>query len=102
MVEKAKADVMLISQAIEMYRLDTLAYPTMEQGLDALVRAPDELAQPDRYRKDAYIRRLPSDPWGVPYQYVFPGERGPFDIYSLGANRKLGGEGLDGDIGNWN
>lgn len=101
MVEKAKADVALLEQAVEMYRLDNLAYPTVEQGLDALTKAPAELASPERYRKDGYVRRLPEDPWGSPYQYVQPGENGPFDIYSLGANRRLGGEGLDADIGNW-
>jgi general secretion pathway protein G len=92
MVEKAKADVALLEQAVEMYRLD---------NLDALVKAPADLAEPERYRKDGYVRRLPEDPWGSPYQYVQPGEHGPFDIYSLGANRRLGGEGLDADIGNW-
>lgn len=101
MSEKAKADVMLLTQAVEMYRLDNLSYPTTEQGLAALSDVPEGLAQPERYRKDAYVRRLPKDPWGTEYQYVAPGERGPFDIYSLGANRKLGGEGLDADIGNW-
>ncbi len=102
MTEKAKADVMLLTQAVEMYRLDNLTYPTTEQGLTALAKAPEDLTQPERYRKDAYVRSLPKDPWGTEYQYVAPGERGPFDIYSLGANRQLGGEGLDADIGNWN
>jgi general secretion pathway protein G len=102
MVEKAKADVALLTQAVEMFRLDNLSYPTMEQGLDALSKPPTGLAQPERYRKDGYIRLLPKDPWGTAYQYVAPGEHGPFDVYSLGANRKLGGEGLDADIGNWN
>ena len=101
MTEKAKADVVLLEQAVEMYRLDNLAYPTVEQGLDALVKAPDGLVQPERYRKDGYVRRLPADPWGTAYQYVQPGEHGPFDVYSLGANRRLGGAGLDADIGNW-
>lgn len=101
MAEKARADVMLLTQAIEMYRLDNLSYPSTDQGLQALVKAPDDLAQSERYRKEAYVRTLPKDPWGSEYQYVQPGEQGPFDIYSLGANRKLGGEGLDADIGNW-
>lgn len=101
MGEKAKADVMLLTQAVEMYRLDNLAYPSTEQGLQALVKLPEDIAQPDRYRKEAYVRTLPKDPWGTEYQYVQPGEQGAFDIYSLGANRKLGGEGLDADIGNW-
>ena len=101
MVEKAKADVALLEQAVEMYRLDNLAYPSIEQGLEALVTAPAELASPERYRKDGYVRRLPTDPWGSPYQYVQPGEHGTFDIYSLGANKRLGGDGLDADVGNW-
>ena len=101
MVEKAKADVALLEQAVEMYRLDNLSYPTIEQGLEALVTAPAELASPERYRKDGYVRRLPTDPWGSPYQYVQPGEHGTFDIYSLGANKRLGGDGLDADVGNW-
>lgn len=101
MVEKAKADVVLLEQAVEMYRLDNLAYPSIEQGLEALVKAPEGLNQPERYRKDGYVRRLPTDPWGQAYQYVQPGEHGAFDIYSMGANGRLGGTGLDEDIGNW-
>lgn len=101
MVEKAKADVVLLEQAVEMYRLDNLTYPSVEHGLEALVKPPEGLAQPERYRKDGYVRRLPLDPWGTAYQYMQPGEHGPFDIYSLGANRRLGGTELDADIGNW-
>jgi general secretion pathway protein G len=101
MVEKVRADVALIEQAVEMYRLDNLAYPTTEQGLDALLKKPDGLARPERYRPDGYIKRLPDDPWGKPYQYLQPGEHGPFDVYSMGANGRIGGEGLDADIGNW-
>ena len=101
MVEKARADIHLLEQAIEMYRLDNNAYPTLDQGLDALVTIPEGLKRPDRYRKDGYIRRLPLDPWGNAYQYVFPGEHGTFDIASLGADGRLGGEDLDTDVTNW-
>lgn len=102
MVEKVRADVALIEQAIEMYRLDNLSYPTTDQGLEALIKRPGGLARPERYRADGYVKRLPADPWGNPYQYVIPGERSAFDVYSLGANGRIGGEGLDADIGNWN
>ncbi|MDX2143250.1 MAG: type II secretion system major pseudopilin GspG [Rhodospirillaceae bacterium] len=101
MVEKVRADVALIEQAVEMYRLDNLAYPTTEQGLEALIEPPEGLGRPERYRTGGYIKRLPADPWGNAYQYVQPGERGTFDIYSLGANGRIGGEALDADIGNW-
>lgn len=101
MVEKAKADIALLEQALEMYRLDNLGYPSVDDGLDALLTPPSGLTQPERYRPGGYIRRLPQDPWGNDYQYVFPGEKGTFDIYSLGADGRLGGEELDTDIGNW-
>ena len=102
MVEKARADVSVLEQAVETYRLENLVYPRTEQGLDALLRAPAGLARPERYRKGGYVRRLPTDPWGNPYQYRQPGEHGAFDIYSFGADGVTGGEEDNTDIGNWN
>jgi len=102
MVEKARADVSTLEQAVETYRLENLVYPRTDQGLDALLRAPAGLARPERYRDGGYIRRLPADPWGNPYQYRQPGERGAFDIFSFGADGAAGGEGDNADIGNWN
>ena len=102
MVEKARADVSVLEQAVETYRLENLVYPRTEHGLDALLRAPAGLARPERYRRGGYIRRLPTDPWGNPYQYRQPGEHGAFDIYSFGADGAAGGEEDNTDIGNWN
>lgn len=103
MVEKARADIATLEQAVETYRLDNLVYPQTGQGLDALLRAPAGLARPERYRRDGYIRRLPADPWGNPYQYRQPGSRGgAFDVYSFGADGAEGGEADAADIGNWN
>jgi len=101
MTEKARADVALIEQALEMYRLDNLTYPSTEQGLAALKTPPTGLARPERYRRDGYIKRLPDDPWGRPYRYAYPGKHGPVDIYSLGADGQEGGENDNADIGNW-
>ena len=101
MKEKARADISVLEQSIEGYRLDNFAFPTNEQGLQALVNPPAGMTRPDRYRDGGYIRRLPQDPWGNPYQYAVPGEKGRFDIYSFGADGRKGGEGDDADIGNW-
>ena len=101
MAEKARADVSLLEQAIETYRLDNLTYPRAEQGLQALLQAPPGLARPERYRKGGYIRRLPADPWGNPYQYRIPGQSGAFDVYSFGADGTPGGDADNADIGNW-
>lgn len=100
MKEKARADITTLEQAVESYRLDTFAFPRGEAGLNALVTAPTGVAA-SRYREGGYIKRLPNDPWGHPYQYRYPGKHGPFDIYSLGADGQEGGEGDDADIGNW-
>lgn len=101
MKEKARADISVLEQSIEGYRLDNFTFPTNEQGLQALVSPPAGMTRPDRYREGGYIRRLPQDPWGNPYQYAVPGEKGRFDIYSFGADGRKGGEGDDADIGNW-
>jgi general secretion pathway protein G len=101
MVEKARADIAVLEQAVETYRIETLAFPRTEDGLQALIRAPASLARPERYRPGGYIRRLPDDPWGNAYRYAYPGRRGAYDIYSLGADGREGGEGNEADIGNW-
>ncbi|WP_332654218.1 type II secretion system major pseudopilin GspG [Brevundimonas sp.] len=99
MVGKAKADISVLEQAIETYRLDNLTFP---DDLQALVAAPAGLAQPERYREGGYVRRLPEDPWGNPYQYRRPSTHGgQFDVFSLGADGREGGEGNDADLGNW-
>ena len=102
MVGKAQADISVLEQAIETYRLDNLSFPTDQQGLQALVSLPAGLAQPERYRQGGYVRRLPEDPWGNPYQYRRESARGgQFDVWSFGADGKEGGDGNDADLGNW-
>jgi len=100
-IQKARADIRTLETGVEMYRADLMVYPTTEQGLEALVEPPDGLARAERYRQGGYVRRLETDPWGNPYQYVYPGENGVFDLYSLGADGQVGGEGVNADIGNW-
>lgn len=102
MIGKARADIAVLEQAVETYRLDNLAFPDEAAGLQALVTAPPGLARPERYRQGGYVRRLPEDPWGNPYHYRRPGGDGrAFDIWSSGADGREGGEGDDADIGNW-
>jgi general secretion pathway protein G len=100
MVDKAKADIATLELAVDTFKMDNFTYPRTEEGLTALVSAPAS-ARAERYREGGYIRRLPDDPWGNPYQYAYPGRTRAFDVYSLGADNAPGGEGLDTDIGNW-
>ncbi|AIN60025.1 type II secretion system major pseudopilin GspG [Pseudomonas soli] len=101
MKQKVMADLATLEQALDMYRLDNLRFPSTEQGLAALAKKPAQEPLPRSWRSDGYIRRLPEDPWGTPYQYRMPGEHGRVDVYSLGADGMPGGEGLDADLGNW-
>ena len=97
-VEKAKADISTIEQALEQYRLDNLSYPAQTDGLQALISPPASLAQPQRYRRGGYIKKLPDDPWGRAYSYAVPGRQGAFVISSLGADGQPGGESENADI----
>jgi general secretion pathway protein G len=83
----ARQDVASLAQAVKLYKLDNKQYPASDQGLNALL--------------GRYLDRLPQDPWGKPYQYLFPGVRGEFDIWSFGADGAPGGEGGNADIGSW-
>ena len=100
-VVKAQQDIRQIESALQMYKLDNFYYPSTAQGLQALVAKPSG-DPPARNWRSPYLPRLPKDPWGGDYQYASPGTKGEIDIMSLGADQKLGGEGVDSDIGNWN
>ena len=86
---------------MKFYRLDNFAYPSTEQGIDALANKP---ADPNvkNWKSGGYIPRVPKDPWGNEYLYLNPGTNGEIDIYTLGRDGQPGGEGIDADIGNWN
>ena len=87
-VTKARADISTIEQALQLYRIQNLRYPTADEGLQALVAGNQ-------------IPRLPNDPWNNPYVYAVPGADGqPFRIASLGADGREGGEDENADITN--
>ena len=102
-VTVGNADIKAISSALEMYRLDNGFYPSQDQGLEALVKEPTGNPEPRNWNPDAYLPKLSADPWGNPYQYERPGTRNTtsYDLYSLGADGRIGGEALNADIGNW-
>lgn len=97
----ARQDIGTVVQALKLYRLDNMRYPTTEQGLQALVSKPAIAPLPTNWKGSGYLERLPQDPWGNPYVYLQPGRNGEIDVYSLGADGQPGGEGNDADIGNW-
>lgn len=100
-VAKVKSDVRALQTALDLYRLDNGAYPTTEQGLEALIKKPTSDPIPASWRTGGYIQRLSDDPWGRPYHYLNPGEHLEIDIFSYGAEGKPGGQGINAEIGNW-
>lgn len=95
-VTSTRASLAAVANALEMYKLDNYRYPTSEEGLDALVRrAPDARVFPD----GGYLKKTPKDAWENPLQYVVPGSGGrSFDLYSLGADNREGGDKYNADI----
>lgn len=102
-VTAAAADVSMLSQSLELYRLDNHSYPTTDQGLTALIQKPTSTPAAKNWNPQGYVsgKSLPKDPWGNDYQYLSPGADAAYDVYSLGADGKQGGEGYNADIGNW-
>ncbi|MDR5651958.1 type II secretion system major pseudopilin GspG [Ruixingdingia sedimenti] len=100
-VARARSDIAVLESALQLYRLDNLGYPTTEQGLRALVEKPTRPPLPPNWAGAGYVQSLPKDPWGADYQYLYPGLRGEFDVFSYGADGKPGGEGVNRDIGSW-
>ena len=98
-VVAARQDIAQVMQALKLYRLDNSRYPTTEQGLQALVVRPTAGPVPANWK--SYLDKVPSDPWGRPYQYLNPGVRGEIDVFSLGADGQAGGTGVEADIGSW-
>lgn len=97
----ARQDIGAIVQALKLYKLDNMRYPSTEQGLQALVKKPGVAPIPPNWKGNGYLEKLPKDPWGNAYQYLQPGLHGDVDVMSLGADGAAGGEGSDADMGSW-
>jgi general secretion pathway protein G len=96
-IAKAKSDIQSLETALTEYRLDNATYPTSDEGLDALVKQPNDPSVTNWH--GPYVQQLSKDPWGRPYEYAYPGTHGlPYDLFTLGPDGQPG----DKEIGNWN
>ena len=94
-ISTAATQIKLIDDALQQYKLDVGTYPSDLQGL------MENIDQSEKWDGPYIKPRVPLDPWGGEYQYIFPGEHGEFDIYSFGADGQEGGEGEYADQTNW-
>lgn len=96
--DAARLQINQIESALDLYRLDAGRYPTTAEGLEALVAPPSGAARwngPYLRKREALV-----DPWGVPFAYAAPGQAGPYQITSLGADRAEGGSDDAADLSN--
>ena len=102
-VSTAKIQIESLISALKMYKLDNGAYPTTEQGLEALVVAPQSGDSGKHWRKGGYLEKgaVPKDPWGHDYVYMCPGAHDDFDILSYGADGVTGGDDYNKDLNSW-
>ena len=87
MQQDAQAQIELLGQALDLYRLEKHKYPSTDEGLKAIA---------------SYLKKeVPKDPWGSTYVYISPGEHGDYDLISYGADNVEGGEDNNKDIVSW-
>jgi general secretion pathway protein G len=95
----AKIQIESLASALDLYFLDTGRYPSSSEGLNALMQRPASVSG----WNGPYLRgnAVPNDPWGRPYAYQSPGQHGPYDIISYGADGQQGGTGAAADVASW-
>ncbi|MEJ2692147.1 MAG: type II secretion system major pseudopilin GspG [Candidatus Thiodiazotropha sp.] len=97
--DTAQLQISELGAGLDLYHLEVGHYPSSSEGLQALVEAPPSVSN----WHGPYLKKstLPKDPWGNDYNYRYPGDKGPYDLYSYGADNAEGGEGDNRDIVSW-
>lgn len=102
-VTAAKSQIEIFALALNAYRLDNDVLPASALGLESLRTVPVGADAPANWRGPYVSKVITPDPWGRKYVYISPGRVNPgsFDLYSLGRDGEIGGEGEDADITSW-
>ncbi|MCG8693583.1 MAG: type II secretion system major pseudopilin GspG [Minwuiales bacterium] len=97
--DAAGVQITQLGTVLDLYRLEVGRYPSEDEGLNALHERPANAEKWD----GPYVKKAESliDPWGRPYRYRIPGQNGEYDLYTLGADGREGGDGENQDVTNW-
>ena len=95
-VSQAKILLSQVSNSLEMFYRDCSFYPTTDEGLDALL---DPVSRCPSWGPEPYLTKgFPKDPWGNGLVYEYDESSGLYEIFSLGSDKKEGGEGYATDL----
>lgn len=94
--DAARIQMNQIEAGLDLFRLDAGRYPTTQEGLDALLRRPGDLAR----WNGPYVKgeETLTDPWGNRFGYVSPLRDAPYGLSSFGSDGAEGGEGEAADV----
>ncbi|MDH4108012.1 MAG: type II secretion system major pseudopilin GspG [Gammaproteobacteria bacterium] len=97
--DTAQLQIEEFGAGLDLFHLEVGRYPSTDEGLEALAKSPPGVQN----WNGPYIKKkdVPTDPWGNPYVYKYPGDNGDYDLYSLGRDNADGGEGEDADVVSW-
>ncbi len=86
--KKIKEDFASLAAALAAYQQECGTFPTTSQGLQPLVQKPTTIPIPRRWSQK--IAALPTDPWGNPYVYRYPGafDSTIYEVISTGPDGK--------------
>lgn len=94
----AQDQIQSFSTALDSYFIDLGEYPDNSQGLQSL---RENLSNKSNWDGPYMNKEIPLDPWNNPYIYRSPGRSGGYEIVSLGADGREGGEGENQDVTSW-
>ncbi|HMS05819.1 MAG TPA: type II secretion system major pseudopilin GspG [Burkholderiaceae bacterium] len=100
-IKAARAQIEMVGSALDAYRLDMGRYPTTDQGIVVLSDKPADAGEAAKWRGPYLKKKVDKDPWGNSYVYKAPGAKAEYELTSLGADGKEGGDGDDADINSW-
>ncbi|NJS14011.1 MAG: type II secretion system major pseudopilin GspG [Sphingopyxis sp.] len=95
-VSATKTQLNNIGSALELYYIDVGAYPSNEQGLNALLQAPPgaPIWNGPYIKANGALR----DSWGIVFQYSLVAETGVLTVTSFGRDGRQLGDGPDEDL----
>lgn len=98
--QATQTQISSFESALDMYKIDNRSFPNTEDGLAALLKAPEDEGRAKNW-DGPYMDELPTDPWGNPYSYEYPPTEGAKDAPHIWSNGPDGESGTEDDIQNW-